>query len=270
MNYWFTGKERDSESGNDYFGAKYYASSMGRFMSPDNGIDQDQTNPQSWNLYSYVRNNPLSRIDPNGRLTIIAGGTGWSTANWNDSMKFANEARQYFHDSNVIVLNRDQWSGAYNQDAMDHGAQSVRDIVAGYNFGPGEQLNLIGHSRGADLDVEATNGITHKVDNLITLAMPNDPLIQADTSNIGTWINVETAEDLVKFAASDSYAPNPTGARNLTFSAPGYGPISAHTAIWKDDSLRQQWWSYWSQHQGCQSWVTTDKVGGGTETTCAD
>ena len=31
----FTGKERDSESGNDYFGARYYAASMGRFMSPD-------------------------------------------------------------------------------------------------------------------------------------------------------------------------------------------------------------------------------------------
>ena len=30
-----TGKERDTESGNDYFGARYYASSMGRFMSPD-------------------------------------------------------------------------------------------------------------------------------------------------------------------------------------------------------------------------------------------
>jgi RHS repeat-associated protein len=33
----FTGKERDSESGNDYFGARYYASSMGRWMSPDPG-----------------------------------------------------------------------------------------------------------------------------------------------------------------------------------------------------------------------------------------
>jgi RHS repeat-associated protein len=31
----FTGKERDTESGNDYFGARYYGSSMGRFMSPD-------------------------------------------------------------------------------------------------------------------------------------------------------------------------------------------------------------------------------------------
>jgi RHS repeat-associated protein len=33
--HFFTGKERDTESGLDYFGARYYASSMGRFSSPD-------------------------------------------------------------------------------------------------------------------------------------------------------------------------------------------------------------------------------------------
>ena len=68
----FTGKERDTESGNDYFGARYYASSMGRFMSPDDptGIFADPKNPQSWNLYSYVRNNPLTNIDPDGHDCI--------------------------------------------------------------------------------------------------------------------------------------------------------------------------------------------------------
>src|SRR5271170_4338227 len=53
------GKERDSESGNDYFGARYYASTMGRFMSPDWSDDPspvpwaDLENPQSLNLYAY-------------------------------------------------------------------------------------------------------------------------------------------------------------------------------------------------------------------------
>jgi RHS repeat-associated protein len=66
--YMFTAKERDAESGNDYFGARYYASSMGRFMSPDPSqlVYADQTNPQSLNLYSYVRNNPLINTDPSG------------------------------------------------------------------------------------------------------------------------------------------------------------------------------------------------------------
>jgi RHS repeat-associated protein len=69
INQKFTGKERDAESGNDYFGARYYASSMGRFMSPDPMImmPQKMTDPQQWNMYSYVRNNPLRMIDTNGK-----------------------------------------------------------------------------------------------------------------------------------------------------------------------------------------------------------
>jgi RHS repeat-associated protein len=64
----FTGKERDTESGNDYFDARYFGSSMGRFMSPDpSGLFYaDPTNPQSLNLYSYVLNNPLVNVDPTG------------------------------------------------------------------------------------------------------------------------------------------------------------------------------------------------------------
>jgi len=64
----FTGKERDTESGNDYFGARYYASALGRFMSPDPSglLAQRPDDPQSWNLYAYVRNNPLVLIDPSG------------------------------------------------------------------------------------------------------------------------------------------------------------------------------------------------------------
>jgi RHS repeat-associated protein len=66
--YKFTGKERDTESGLDNFGARYYSSSMGRFSSPDPSglMYADLTDPQSLNLYSYVRNNPLTNTDPTG------------------------------------------------------------------------------------------------------------------------------------------------------------------------------------------------------------
>jgi len=68
----FTGKERDNESGLDYFGARYYASNMGRWMSPDwaktpQGVPYAVlSNPQSLNLYGYVLNNPLSKADKDG------------------------------------------------------------------------------------------------------------------------------------------------------------------------------------------------------------
>jgi RHS repeat-associated protein len=67
QNYKFTGKERDSESGLDNFEARYNSSVIGRFMSPDpENAGAEQINPQSWNMYSYVLNNPLSFTDPTG------------------------------------------------------------------------------------------------------------------------------------------------------------------------------------------------------------
>jgi RHS repeat-associated protein len=74
----FTGKERDAESGNDYFGARYYASSMGRFMSPDWSAKVEPIpyskldDPQSLNLYAYVTNNPLVKVDADGHAGDIA------------------------------------------------------------------------------------------------------------------------------------------------------------------------------------------------------
>ncbi|HEY6805045.1 MAG TPA: RHS repeat-associated core domain-containing protein [Pyrinomonadaceae bacterium] len=64
----FTSKERDVETGLDYFGARFYQSLQGRFTSPDEPFaGQDEGDPQTWNLYSYTSNSPLNRIDEDGR-----------------------------------------------------------------------------------------------------------------------------------------------------------------------------------------------------------
>ena len=69
----FTGKERDTESGNDYFGARYFGSSMGRFLSPDPLMASAKVwDPQTWNRYTYGRNNPLRMIDPTGMAEVTA------------------------------------------------------------------------------------------------------------------------------------------------------------------------------------------------------
>jgi RHS repeat-associated protein len=70
----FTSKERDTETGLDYFGARYLSSAQGRFTSPDKPImDQHIGEPQSWNLYVYARNNPLRYVDATGEAIELLG-----------------------------------------------------------------------------------------------------------------------------------------------------------------------------------------------------
>jgi len=61
----FTGKERDTETGLDYFASRYYSSSLGRFTSPDS-VSGSIVAPHTLNLYIYVENNPLRFVDPTG------------------------------------------------------------------------------------------------------------------------------------------------------------------------------------------------------------
>ena len=69
-----TSKERDAETGLDFFEARYMSAAQGRFTSPDPAglLAAQPGNPQSWNLYSYVMNNPLIYVDPNGLDCVSA------------------------------------------------------------------------------------------------------------------------------------------------------------------------------------------------------
>lgn len=96
----FTGKERDYETGGtnglDYFGARYNSSSLGRFMSPDPDSDsgfENQDDPQSWNAYSYVRNNPLTLTDSDGRdyrVCVLEGNCTQSCVTYANLTDFQN------------------------------------------------------------------------------------------------------------------------------------------------------------------------------------
>jgi len=72
----FTGKERDTESGLDDFGARYYTSNQRRFLTPDWSDEPDPVpyadleDPQSLNLYGYVGNNPLNSVDDDGHFML--------------------------------------------------------------------------------------------------------------------------------------------------------------------------------------------------------
>lgn len=72
--YRFTGQELDADTGLYYYGSRYYAADIGRFISVD-PWEGDITAPQTLNKYSYTVNNPVNYTDPTGeipQLVILA------------------------------------------------------------------------------------------------------------------------------------------------------------------------------------------------------
>ena len=78
----FAGKERDGETGWDYFGARYYGSKVGRFTTTDPVYTwrENLADPQRWNRYAYARNNPLKFVDPDGREVELSGSDSFKMA----------------------------------------------------------------------------------------------------------------------------------------------------------------------------------------------
>jgi RHS repeat-associated protein len=105
--YRFTGKERDAETGFCYFGARYYAAWLGRWASSDPSGFVDGPN-----LYTYVRNNPVSRRDPVGRAS-----TG-KTEELIPGPLNSNSTQQQVHD--VARAGGRDFSGEAHWDAADH------------------------------------------------------------------------------------------------------------------------------------------------------
>jgi len=99
----------------DYFLARYYSSAQGRFTSADAPFaDQSLDDPQSWNLYTYVRNNPLRSIDPDGRkmegdlLEKIKERRGWLRFQTDAEVKAETSRRlceiRHFRDSTTTPM----------------------------------------------------------------------------------------------------------------------------------------------------------------------
>ena len=89
----FTGKERDAETGLDYFGARYFSSAQGRFASADpiTVTPGRVVDPQQLNLYAYARNNPLRYVDPTGMIIDISQLSDDDKKKWQQVVNFANQ-----------------------------------------------------------------------------------------------------------------------------------------------------------------------------------
>jgi RHS repeat-associated protein len=112
----FTGKERDPETGMDYFGARYYRAEIGRFttVDPVTPWQSAVANPQLWNRYAYALNNPLRYVDPDGRCIwdvcvaegaglYVVGAAAVATTAWLVSPSGQQAVRQVVNDTGAII-----------------------------------------------------------------------------------------------------------------------------------------------------------------------
>ena len=99
-----SGKERDTETNLDYFGARYFSGAQGRFTSADPTFMTKARigDPQQWNLYAYTRNNPLKYVDPDGRDMQLAAGVSAKDR----SYIVTNLARLYMTDKGRAYMER--------------------------------------------------------------------------------------------------------------------------------------------------------------------
>ena len=155
----FTGKERDYETGLDYFGARYFLGAQGRFNGPDEPlVDQNAGDPQSWNLYSYSRNNPLRNLDRDGRACSSVTGADGSIAITDTDGKGCGA----LYDTKV----------AYTLTNLDYAAEQF-GIVARRTEGP---VNLLGIGAG----IIATGGgfgMAGGIGGLVELGVASGPLV---------------------------------------------------------------------------------------------
>lgn len=150
-------------NGLDFFGARYFSGAMGRFTSPDKPFaDQNPADPQSWNLYSYARNNPLRFVDPTGEAATVSSTCTTkdeqttcevqirATAAFYSSDGTGNSTVQYIANQTKADVEK-AWSGTYVENGVTYNVSATVDVQVygseGDAMSAGAQ-NVIGVQQG--------------------------------------------------------------------------------------------------------------------------
>ncbi len=200
--YKFNGKELDESTGYYYYGARYYDPAISIFLS----VDPLAEKYYPINPYTYVANNPINAIDPDGRKIFPVHGT-WSNNNtWKNFDALIGATKNLFGDSNLGASF--EWSGGnYSKQRYRAASELVMHIV---NERKGadikEPITIVGHSHGGNVGIIAANILSELEEfngveiNLLTINTPvrNDYQLSENAKARVNHVNVYDEKDPVQ------------------------------------------------------------------------
>ncbi len=166
----FTGYERDDESSLDFAEARMYSPVQGRFGTCDPVYisKAHPGNPQRWNAYVYVFNNPLNKVDPDGRkpktIDVYIAFDNYSA----DQIKEIQKALRKLVDPKKFTVNVYGWE----QSTSDNVAESLRS--------KGRTVVVAGHINGIDGEETGEVRSTGKPKTAANSILLNGGLLRSD------------------------------------------------------------------------------------------
>jgi RHS repeat-associated protein len=283
----FTQKERDNESGLDYFLARYYSSAQGRFTSVDPSMTSARAiHPQSWNRYSYTINNPLRYTDPTGldwwydpdaptaQPTWFDSDPGGKWKRWTDTYSYVYQPgnagglwvalnpsgpQAFLTDTEERAQAKsDEWAGS----GLFNGTPSERDWVAGFGVGSsplGVVLGCVNGLAGADTTSREYQGGVNTGILASTIAGGGAGVIRSLTASSRS---VQLAEKALAKGATEVHVKSAEEAAEVylrNYHGSGY----ANTTGMTGNQVRNDTFLFPGRKKGTYHWDLADTQHGG-------
>jgi hypothetical protein len=174
---------------------------VGRFLSVDPGVDTDQEDPQSWNQYAYVRNNPVGRRDPDGRAATddkkkaLQGASVHAGAN---AVHESNVRSKYASEVHKLDANDGAGRSALKSAARDQSASTGKALAEAKAPMSGEAARIAGTANKTNAAVDSAMQTAGKAGTALLVVgvgvsayniatAPEGQKLEAAVKEGGTW-----------------------------------------------------------------------------------
>jgi RHS repeat-associated protein len=258
-NLHFTGKERDVESGNDYSGARYYASNMGRFMSPDPTGGHMEV-PQTLNRYAYTANGPVNLTNPTGLDSYEACDTGGGNCGMratgfdsrDGSVQWANVQLEA-GSSQAVQIGSDGQGGL--EDINTHQAYTGSTNGSGVFFsndgGTTSSMGIFNNLSDKPNTFQDAGWANGGALSGFTYTLTNSKL-EANQTEAGSFTFAGTSDQAGAALSQAGFKPAIVGenAGQNEYRSPGSSVTGANSAHFNIDQINLRTWSQIPQAQG--------------------